>query len=161
LERKRAEYQAAGKKLSWANERRAVRGPAYEAADVADDAYGDGQLCNMALASLRRMADREPPFFLAVGFIRPHLPFVAPQRYWDLYDPTQIELADNPSKPSGAPDLAMHSWGELRTYHDIPLSGPLDEGLARTLVHGYYACVSYTDALVGRLLAACWMSWIA
>jgi len=152
FERLRAEYHARGEKVPWAIERRGTRGPAYEAGDVPDNAYFDGELCEMALAALRRCAEREQPFFLAVGFIKPHLPFVAPKRYWDLYDPAEIELADNPLKPKGAPDLAMHNWGELRTYHGIPKSGSLDDELARTLVHGYYASVSYTDAQVGRVL---------
>jgi iduronate 2-sulfatase len=150
--RRCAELKARGKRIPPGLERQTTRGPAYEAGDVPDNAYFDGDLCEMALAALKRNAAGEQPFFLAVGFIKPHLPFVAPKRYWDLYDPADIKLADNPFKPRGAPDMAMHTFGELRTYHGIPDSGPVDDALARKLIHGYYASVSYTDALVGRLL---------
>ncbi len=83
----------------------AHKGPAFENADVPDNAYFDGM------------------------------------------------VADNPFRPKGAPDAALHNWGELRAYHDIPPKGPLSSDMARTLIHGYYACVSYTDAQIGRVLA--------
>lgn len=127
------------------------RGPATEAADVADNEYPDGKIADRAIELLRSPGDR--PFFLAVGFYKPHLPFIAPKRYWDLYDPTQIDLADNPLKPKDCPDIAMHTWGELRSYRGIPARGPLSDDMARHLVHGYYACTSYVDAQIGRLLA--------
>jgi arylsulfatase A-like enzyme len=91
--------------------------------------------------------------FLAVGFTKPHLPFNAPKKYWDLYDRESIELADNPFIPKGAPVEAMHEWNELRNmYGGIPAEGPVSDELARTLIHGYYACVSYSDAMVGHIL---------
>ena len=126
------------------------RGPAWECADVADEAYPDGALATQAVETLRRVKDR--PFFLAVGFYKPHLPFNAPKKYWDLYPEDQIDLADNPFKPKDAPDIAMHNWGELRSYPGMPEKGPVSEAQARTLVRGYYACTSYTDAQIGRLL---------
>ena len=137
-----------------------LRGPATECADVADDAYLDGKLATMAVDALKRLApkagakdekDRQP-FFLGVGFRKPHLPFCAPKRYWDLYDRRKIPLpyAD---KPKNAPDIAFTNWNELRSYSDIPDVGPCDETKTRELIHGYYACVSYTDAQVGKLLA--------
>ncbi len=70
-----------------------------------------------------------------------------------MYKPEEIDLADNPFRPKGAPDAALHNWGELRSYHGIPPKGPLSEELARKLVHGYYACVSCTDAQIGRVVA--------
>lgn len=128
------------------------RGPAWEAADVEDEAYADGQLARRALADLRRLAEMDQPFFLAVGFFKPHLPFVAPQKYWDLYDSDSIQLPATYHRPKDAPDEAIHNWGELRAYAGIPANGPLTDEQARTLIHGYYACVSYTDAQIGRLL---------
>jgi arylsulfatase A-like enzyme len=92
------------------------------------------------------------PFFLAVGYIKPHLPFVAPKKYWDLYNPEEIELPDNPFPPKNAPPVALHSWSELRHYPGIPKDGPLLPEQARQLIHGYYACVSFVDAQIGRLL---------
>ena len=128
-----------------------IRGPAFEAADVPDDTFQDGKVAALAVETLRKMAGQEAPFFLAVGFIRPHLPFVAPKRYWDLYDPAKIELADNPFRPQGAPAYAVLPGGELRNYHGIP-EGTVPPELARQLKHGYYAAVSYMDAQVGRVL---------
>jgi arylsulfatase A-like enzyme len=94
---------------------------------------------------------KNQPFFLAVGFAKPHLPFVAPKRYWDLYDPAKIELASNPFHPKGAPEYAIMPGGELRSYHGIP-KGSIPDDLARQLKHGYYAAISYMDAQLGRVL---------
>jgi iduronate 2-sulfatase len=129
------------------------RGPAYESADVPDNAYFDGMIADKAVSDLKRLADMDKPFFLALGFLKPHLPFNAPKKYWDLYKREKIDLADNPFRPKGAPDVALHNWGELRAYVGIPQKGPLSDELARTLIHGYYACVSYTDAQIGRVLS--------
>ena len=128
-----------------------VRGPAFECADVPDDTYQDGKVAELAIATLRQGQQRDEPFFLAVGFIKPHLPFVAPKRYWDLYDPVKIELAPNPFRPHGAPAYAVQDGGELRNYHGIP-AGSIPDDLARQLKHGYYAAISYTDAQIGKLL---------
>jgi len=127
-------------------------GPAYESADVPDNAYFDGKIADKGISDLRRLKDIAKPFFLALGFLKPHLPFNAPKRYWDMYKRDQIDLADNPFRPKGAPDAALHNWGELRSYAGIPKKGPLSEDAATSLVHGYYACVSYTDAQIGRVL---------
>lgn len=128
-------------------------GPAYEAGDVHDTAYSDGKTTVRAVEALQRMKEKEQPFFLAVGFYKPHLPFTAPKKYWDLYDPEQIELADNPFPPENVPDAAMHNFIELRNgYAGIPAEGPLSKDLSRNLIHGYYACISYIDNQVGMLM---------
>jgi arylsulfatase A-like enzyme len=129
---------------------KAARGPAFESAPVADNAFHDGALADMAIAALREMK-KDRPFWLGVGFIRPHLPFVAPKKYWDLYDPAKIELAKNPFRPKGAPSFAVTEGGEMRAYEGIP-AGHIPDDLARTLKHGYYASISYMDAQVGRVL---------
>ncbi|MHC4680243.1 MAG: sulfatase [Planctomycetota bacterium] len=128
-------------------------GPAYESADVPDNTYFDGMIADKGISDLRRLRHEDNPFFLALGFLKPHLPFNAPRKYWDMYGREEIDLADNPFRPKGAPDAALHNWGELRAYHGIPAKGPLPDEMARTLVHGYYACVSYTDAQIGRVLS--------
>ncbi len=129
-----------------------LAGPAYENADVPDNAYFDGMIADKGISDLRRLKGVDKPFFLSLGFLKPHLPFNAPKKYWDMYKRREIDLADNPFRPKGAPDAALHNWGELRQYHGIPAKGPLSDELARTLVHGYYACVSYTDAQIGRVV---------
>ncbi|UUO05413.1 sulfatase [Blastopirellula sp. J2-11] len=136
-----------GTKLS-----RASRGPATEMADVVDNAYTDGAVADLAVESLRELSQRDEPFFLAVGFVKPHLPFNAPKKYWDMYDPAKIELAANPYPPKNVPSYALTSWGEMRVYDGIPTKGDLSPEKARELKHGYYACISYTDANVGKLL---------
>lgn len=128
------------------------RGPAFEIADVDDGAYFDGQIAQRTIDDLRRLKQRNNPFFLATGFLKPHLPFNAPRRFWDMYDEDDLDMADNPFRPKNAPDSAMHNWGELRNYYGIPPSGPLSDDMARTLVHGYYACTTYTDSLIGSVL---------
>lgn len=134
------------------NSSRQARGPAYEAAEVPDNAYHDGQLADKAVDDLYRLREMESPFFLAVGFIKPHLPFVAPARYWRLYDRREIDLADNPFFPLNAPEEAFYTWGEMRSYAFIPREGPVSDAMARTLRHGYYACTSYVDAQIGRIV---------
>lgn len=126
-------------------------GPAFESSEVPDNYFHDGALGDMAVAALGECAKKGQPFWLGVGFIRPHLPFVAPKKYWDLYDPAKIALAPNPFPAKGAPSYAMVVGGELRSYHGIP-DGPIPDGLARQLKHGYYAAISYMDAQVGRVL---------
>ena len=131
--------------------RRGSRGPAFECADVPDNTYTDGKVAELAVRTLDALSKKKEPFFLAVGFIKPHLPFVSPKKYWDLYDPAKIQLAPNPFRPKDAPDYAILPGGELRTYHGIP-NGPVPPDLARQLKHGYYAAISYTDAQIGKLL---------
>ncbi len=126
-------------------------GPAFESSDVPDNTFHDGALADMAVSALRECAKKDQPFWLGVGFIRPHLPFVSPKKYWDLYDPAKIALAPNPFPPKGAPDYAVVPGGEIRSYHGIP-AGPIPDDLARQLKHGYYAAISYMDAQLGRVL---------
>jgi arylsulfatase A-like enzyme len=132
------------------NNRTRPRGLPWEAPDVADDQLADGSIARRALALLRE--HQHESFFLAVGFLNPHLPFVAPKKYWDLYERNTIPLADNPEPPQDSPKFAWTNWGELRKYYGIPASGPLTEHQAREAIHGYWAATSYVDALVGQLL---------
>lgn len=97
------------------------RGPAVESADVSDEAYRDGKLAQRAVGALQNLADTGAPFFLAVGFFKPHLPFVAPKKYWDMYQANTIRLPDNYFAPENAPTRAIHSWGELRAYAGVPI----------------------------------------
>jgi arylsulfatase A-like enzyme len=127
------------------------RGPAFEGADVPDNTFTDGKVAELAVSTLRELSGKKEPFFLAVGFIRPHLPFVSPKKYWDLYNPAEIQLAPNRFFPKDAPPYAVLPGGELRFYHGIP-AGSLPDDLARQLRHGYYAAVSYMDAQVGKVL---------
>lgn len=127
------------------------RGPWFEAPDVPDNAYIDGQTCEKVIKDLRHLAKMDKPFFLTCGFVRPHLPFYAPKKYWDMYDRDTIEIADNRYRPENAPGPLSGS-GEVHSYHNrgIKYNSGQWHKIGR---HGYYACVSYVDALVGKLLA--------
>ncbi len=129
------------------------RGPAFEASDSSDADHPDGDCINQAVRYLEGFA-RSPdqPFFLAVGLLKPHLPFNAPQEYFDLYDFDKIDVPDNYALPTDLPPRAAHNSGELRAYAGIHPSKPVDRLTARKLIHGYYACVSFADANVGKLL---------
>lgn len=131
-----------------------VRGSAWESVDVPDNAYSDGRMATEAVRALAEFGRTREKFFLAVGFARPHLPFVPPKKYWDLYDPSRLPLAANPKPPDNAPAYALKGMIELNQFSPIPLRGPLSEELQRRLIHGYYASVSYVDAQIGRVLDA-------
>jgi iduronate 2-sulfatase len=131
------------------------RGAAWEAAEVPDDSYPDGKIADEAIRRLQAAKENpDQPFFLAVGFVKPHLPFCAPKKYWDLYDPAAFELPSVSTPPQGAPEFAPTSWGELRQYRDMPKSGLIDEATGLRLIHGYHAAASYMDAQLGRVLEA-------
>jgi iduronate 2-sulfatase len=126
--------------------------PAVEAIDVPDDAYDDGAIGAHAVKKLAKLAKRKEPFFFSVGFKKPHLPFVAPKKYWDQIDPEKIEISSTTKAPLGTPRYAVHNFSELRSYNGIPTSGAVDTHTQRILIHGYYACVAYIDAQIGKIL---------
>lgn len=129
------------------------KGAAYESADVDDSTYGDGKIADEAIKRLQAAKDRpDQPFFIAVGFVKPHLPFCAPKKYWDMYDPKQLPLAEVTKPPLKAPEYAPQFGGELRNYKDMPAKGEIPADVQRTLIHGYYAATSYMDAQLGRVL---------
>ncbi|TWT84128.1 Arylsulfatase [Planctomycetes bacterium CA13] len=131
------------------------RGPATELADVADDTYGDGKIATEAIKRLATFSQNpDKPFFLAVGFLKPHLPFVAPKKYWDLYDPALLPMPKVLSKPTDAPEYAATNFGELREYSDMRSKGKIDEATTRHLIHGYYAATTYMDTQLGRVIDA-------
>ena len=136
--------------------------PTTECEEVPDHAYNDGANTLQAKDILIQLSKQSGPFFLAVGLAKPHLPFVAPKKYWDLYQRDQLPVAEFQNKPADAVNIAFHNAGEIRAYTDIPavLSTVSDKGFGitlpedkqRELIHGYYASISYTDANVGVLL---------
>lgn len=129
-----------------------AKGDAMQCLDVPDEAYFDGKIAAAACEKLRTLAGRQEPFFLAVGFWKPHLPFNAPKKYWDLYDRAALKPPAPATMPEGAPAIAGHAWNELRGYGGIPKTGPLSPELIAELRHGYLACISFLDAQVGLVL---------
>ena len=130
--------------------------PSSENADVSDTAYQDGLYTLTALQQLNDLEQSDKPWFLGVGYQKPHLPFVAPKKYWDLYNRDDIELAKFQQLADGTPKFAYHSFGELRAFSDIDsklgIGDKLPEAKQRELIHGYMACISYIDAQIGILL---------
>lgn len=136
------------------NKKGKMKGPATEAGDVADDFYVDGKVARLAATTLAELKKKDQPFFLAVGMARPHLPFVSPKKYWDMYDPSKIYVPAFQKLPAGTPEFVGHNNSELKSYSDVPDLGPVDEAMAKRLRHGYYAAISYMDAQVGLVLDA-------
>jgi len=128
------------------------RGPYDEKADVPDTAYQDGRVARKAVNELQKLQNSDSPFFLAVGFWRPHLPLNAPEKYWDLYNRQDIEIADNRSRPENLPDQVSNSgeifqYGRVEDYYN-------SDAFHRETRHAYYACVSYVDAQIGKIMDA-------
>jgi len=150
LHRKQREEMTA--KYGEAAKRGLASGPAFESADVPDHAYIDGWNTELAIGEL--VEDDSKPFFLALGFKLPHLNWVAPQRYWDLYDREAIVLPTQVTGPKDGAEMGRHASFELRVRANIPKIGPMGDDLSRTLLHAYYASTSYVDALIGKMVGA-------
>lgn len=129
-----------------------VRGPVWASRDVADNQMPDGKTAEMAVEAIGKLKNER--FFLMTGFLRPHLPFVAPKRFFDMHPREKFSLAAFREKPAGTPAFAMHDNGELRSYDITPKQGPIPEDLQLDLIRAYYASASYTDACIGKLLDA-------
>ncbi len=144
-----------------ATETPAGRGPSTECLDLPDNAYEDGVNALLAKNQLIKFNAEGNPFFMAVGFHKPHLPFVSPKKYWDLYNREDMPLAKFQEHSKNGPEIAYHNSNELRNYSDIPDFATFSDGnnhiglkpeKQKELIHGYYAAISYIDAQVGILL---------
>ena len=140
---------------------KSIKGPSTECIDVPDTAYQDGVNALLAKNQIIALSKSDKPFFMAVGFSKPHLPFVAPKKYWDLYKREDMPIASFQEHSKNGPLIAYHQSGELRNYLDIPEYATLPTDSLRIglqlekqkeLIHGYYAAISYMDAQVGILL---------
>ncbi|MBE0391394.1 arylsulfatase A-like enzyme [Flavobacterium sp. 7E] len=131
------------------------KGPALESADVPDETYDDGYNTLSAIATLNEMVKKgDKPWFLALGFKKPHLDWIAPKKYWDLYDESKIPIATQVSPPIDGASMALSESLELRVSADMPKTGEFSPELQRKLKHGYYACISYIDAQLGKMIQA-------
>ena len=140
---------------------KSIKGPSVECVDLPDNAYQDGVNALLAKEQIIKLSKDDKPFFMAVGFSKPHLPFVAPKKYWDLYKREDMPIASFQEHSKNGPLIAYHQSGELRNYLDIPEFATLPSDSLRIglkiekqkeLIHGYYAAISYMDAQVGILL---------
>ncbi len=129
------------------------RGAAWEISDVPDNAYADGRIADEGIKRLQGAAENpNTPFFLALGFVKPHLPLTAPKKYWDMHDPASFSLVKNQVHPIGAPGYAGKTGGEIVNYDPLTVENLKEENNQRMLIHAYYACVSFVDAQIGRVL---------
>ncbi len=134
------------------------RGAAFEAPEASDDGYADGRVAAETILRLERAKERliseKQPFFIAAGFARPHLPFSAPKKYWDLHDPKKLPMPRYEKFPEGSPEAAHKRGGEINNYKPVPVDREMPDSIKRELVHGYYASVSYVDAQIGKVISA-------
>lgn len=137
-----------------------MRGPATAAPECEDNELLDGFRTDVAISDLRRLGKTKEPFFLAMGYVRPHLAWIAPKKYWDMHDVEKFPVLTDQVVNPNTPPYAMFSNSEMRHYVDlIDFPDPWDEERApasqvKHLLHSYYACVSYVDTQVGRVLDA-------
>jgi len=128
----------------------------YEDGNVDDEGYPDGLTTNIALSKLRELKNKQKPFFMGVGFFKPHLPFNAPKKYWDLYERDRIPISENPNLPENIHLKSLHESGEFNQYalgeEKAGLSASVSDAYAKKLRHGYLAAISYIDTQVGKLL---------
>jgi arylsulfatase A-like enzyme len=128
----------------------------YEMGSVDDMGYPDGYTTELALEKLDDLAKKDVPFFLAVGYLKPHLPFNSPKKYWDLYEEADLPLSPSPFIPENVHPASLIPSGEFNQYalgeEKASLEGPVSDSYARKLRHAYFACISYIDAQIGILL---------
>jgi iduronate 2-sulfatase len=134
------------------------RGAAYESPMANDADYADGRVADETVKRLKaakqRLAKNGTPFFITAGFVRPHLPFSAPKKYWDMHAPAKLPMPVNKAFPKDAPKVALKRGGEIAAFKPVPSNGEIDEELTRKLIHGYYASTSYVDAQIGKVIQA-------
>ncbi|WP_405400988.1 sulfatase [Maribacter sp. Asnod2-G09] len=130
------------------------KGPAYEFADAPDNTYEDGHNTELAIETMKEMSKNEKPFFLGLGFLKPHLEWIAPKKYWDLYEGKDLQLTGQHEGPKNGAAMGLHASFELRARADIPNYGDIDEEQAKNLKRAYLATVSYVDAQIGKMLKA-------
>jgi arylsulfatase A-like enzyme len=155
---RKAAEEAAALNLNWRKTKKYLRDhnlrPSTECLDVPDDAYVDGAIAEAGIKLMRKLSKKNQPFFIALGFHRPHLPFVAPKKYWDMYPRDSIKTYPFQKHAANSPAYAYQSWGELRGYSDIPKQGPLPVEKQRQMIQGYWASTSYVDAQLAKVLKA-------
>ncbi|MBX7209529.1 MAG: sulfatase [Verrucomicrobiaceae bacterium] len=127
--------------------------PVAGAPDCADNEQTDGLIAESGIELMKKLAADQKPFFLAVGFKKPHLPFIAPKKYWDLYQRDRLALASYQGGITNDSGYLLHDSPEFRSYGGVPKEGAIPESVQRECIHGYYACVSFIDAQIGKLMA--------
>ncbi len=132
------------------------RGAAFEHPVANDHDYADGRVAAETIRRLRAAKNRREkdgtPFFIAAGFVRPHLPFSAPKKYWDMFDPNTLPQPEYEDHPKNSPKVARKRGGEIKAYKPVPVVGEIGQKLKRKLIHGYYASTAFVDAQIGKVI---------
>ncbi len=131
-----------------------AHGPGIEAIDVPDETYKDGYNTLAAIETFKELKKSDKPWFLGLGYLKPHLDWIAPKKYWDLYDRDQIKIASQINPPKNGASLGLSESMEVRVGASVPKTEPFTPELQRELRHGYYACISYIDAQLGKVVEA-------
>ena len=153
-DKKWRDYQTS-ENISLANSNSGVAN-AFEVGEKVQDAYADQKMIDKAISDLQTIKNNNQPALMAIGFLKPHLPFNAPKKHWDLYSKLDLNLASNRYQPHNTPKIAMHNYAELRKYLNIPNDKTKDipDSIQLELIHGYYACISFVDEQLGRFIKA-------
>jgi iduronate 2-sulfatase len=134
------------------------RGIPFEAADLPDTRYNDGEMAAEAVKMFKALKAAGKPFFLGVGFWRPHMPLVCPKKYWDMYPASEVIPPPNPKQPTDVGPLARLSGPSQVKWDNYRLpekkDGSLDDANMREMIRGYLACITFVDAQVGIVLDA-------
>jgi len=127
------------------------RGAAFESPVAEDDDYADGRV---AAETIKRLQSVKKPFLIAAGFVRPHLPFCAPKKYWEMHDPAKLPMPTFEEHPADSPQIAHKRGGEIAAYKPVPEKpdAKFSPELKRQLIHGYYASASFADAQIGKVI---------
>lgn len=140
--------------LESSKEQGAKKGIAAESASYTGDKYVDDHITADAVQTIARLKASDKPFFLAVGFMKPHSPYNAPKKFWDLYQRKDMQALGSTDKPDNTPNLNWFDFKEIRGLADLPKKGKFTKQTAQKLRHGYYAATSYLDDNLGLLIKA-------
>ena len=140
--------------LATSIKKEAKKGIAAESAEYKGDKYIDDKITKNAIQTINTLKNSKEPFFLAVGFMKPHSPYNAPKKFWDLYKREEIAVLGPDEVPNNVPKLNWFNYKEIRSLTDLPKRGAFSKETAQRLRHGYYAATSYLDDNLGQIIQA-------
>ena len=144
--------------------------PPIEISDLPDEEYMDGDTTQQLIADLKKAKNTGRPFCFSIGYYKPHVPLVMPKKYWDLYRTEDIQLPQNRRYPENIAPYTIPGTFQKNEDGEYTLQGgiwlwngkyslpddgrPISDRYARELLHAYYACTSFIDAQIGKIMTA-------